>query len=219
MKPCFAIFAISVGAACLSSAATFNVTWNSSGLQGVVGRGPFQLDFGLNEGGVFGNNSISLTNFNLGGGSVGAVSFLGGATAVESGNQISSVSLSDTSSLNYATFDWTPGTNVNFTLRTVNDILDKFPDTFQWGVIDECCGNPPGTYIGTTGPVSELLSFDIGGSKPVIGTFGPSARETLRFSAPVVTAVVPEPATWILMGLGGLLLGFRRWPTPPRLGL
>jgi hypothetical protein len=204
MKKLLVIFALAIGIASLASATTILVTWDSSALAASSGRSPFQLDFGLNEGGTLGNNTITLSNFT--GATVGAGSTIGGATFVTTAGQLSTVTLTDSSNLNYATIDWTPGALISFTISTTDIADSPFPDSFQWGVFDNT-----NNYIGTTGLVSELLSFDLG-PIPTVNTYGHSSTESMQFPAPTATVVsaTPEPTTWLLVGMGGLMLAVRR---------
>ncbi len=204
MKRLIVTFALAICVASLASATTILVTWDSSTLAASSGRSPFQLDFGLINGGTLGNNTVTLSNFT--GATVGAGSTIGGATFVTAFGQLSSVTLNDSSNLNYATIDWTPGAIISFTISTTDVADSPFPDRFQWGVFDNTSN-----YIGTTGPVSELLSFDLG-PKPTVNTYGHSSTESMQFPAPTATivAATPEPTTWLLVGMGGLMLGVRR---------
>jgi hypothetical protein len=204
MKRLIVTLALFLTVASLASATTILVSWDSSALAASSGRSPFQLDFGLNNGGTLGNNAITLSNFT--GATVGAGSTIGGATFVTAFGQLSTVTLVDSSNLNYATIDWTPGAMISFTISTTDVADSPFPDSFQWGVFDKT-----NNYIGTTGLVSELLSFDLG-PNPSVNAYGHSSGESMQFPAPTFTivAATPEPATWLLVGMGGLMLGFRR---------
>jgi PEP-CTERM motif len=204
MKRLIVTLALSLAVASIASATTILVSWDSSALAASSGRSPFQLDFGLNNNGTLNNNTITLSNFT--GATVGAGSTIGGATFVTTAGQLSTVTLTDSANLNYATIDWTPGALISFTLSTTDIADSPFPDGFQWGVFDNT-----NNYIGTTGIVSELLSFDLG-PKPTVNTYGHSASESMQFPAPTATlvAATPEPTTWLLVGMGGLMLGIQR---------
>jgi hypothetical protein len=205
MKRIIVALLLAMAVASIASATTILVSWDSSALAASSGRSPFQLDFGLNNNGTLNNNTITLSNFT--GATVGAGSTIGGATFVTTAGQLSSVTLNDSSNLNYATIDWTPGALISFTISTTDVVDSPFPDSFQWGVFDNT-----NNYIGTTGLGSELLSFDLG-PNPTVGTFGHSSTESMQFPAPTATIVgvaTPEPTTWLLVGVGGLMLGIRR---------
>jgi PEP-CTERM motif len=180
-----------------SQAATFHVTVDTSSL-GSNTSAPFSLDFQLNDGGVLGNNSATVSNFTYAGGSAtGSATTLGGATG-----DISSIVTFNNSSFSQELYQaFTPGTTLDFDVTLTTDSDGVTPDAFAFAILDSGLLNIP-----TTGLGDSLLFVNLNSATPNLQFFsGTGAYAT-------VTAV-PEPTSTVaLFGLGcvGLLAGKRK---------
>ena len=199
----------------------FHVSLNTATLAG----GSFFVDFSLSDGSVGSsgvpdtNNTITINNFSLDGGTAGAIAppTLGNA----SGNIASGFTLSDGDPLGTADIaqEFTPGSILSFDVHSTTNVdAGGTPDLFLFRLLDSSQNtiatndpNPP-DYDGfielnlssTTLTVSNVGAF--GSSNPVL-------------AAPIVTDLnpatppVPEPGALALL-IGGLCSGsafaFRR---------
>src|SRR6185312_13251794 len=96
------------------------VTLNTAPLIGDT-AGPFSLVFQLTDGSGIGdgNNTVTISNFQFGsGGPSGSPTTFGGV----SGDVGSTVTLVDSSFLNYLIQPFTPGTTLEFTVTTTNNV-------------------------------------------------------------------------------------------------
>src|SRR5579875_734356 len=89
-----------------------NVSLNTSPLTADSGGGPYSLDFQMIDGSGTGdaNNTITLSNFAFGGGSVSGAPVITGGV---SGDLTSSVSLTDSQFFNEFTEGFKPGESLN----------------------------------------------------------------------------------------------------------
>jgi hypothetical protein len=112
------------------------VTMDTSQLVGHP-AGPFYLAFQLTDGSGAGNSSTMavLSNFQFGGGaSSGSPTLMGGA----SGDISSSVTLSDSSFLNFFSQQFTPGSTLTFTLSLTGSVkAGSTPDHFAFSILDQ----------------------------------------------------------------------------------
>lgn len=163
--------------------AALNLSSNSA-------NGPFSLDVQLNDGHGTGdgNNSVTLSNFTFGGGSlISGATLLGGA----SGDLGSTVSLTDSSAFNEFFQAFNAGTSLGFDVSlTGNPDAGLTPDAFAVAILDNNLLNIP-----TTSPFADdsLVRQDIGGAVTFSSGTGSYAG---------VVAAVPEPG----FDLGGLAL-------------
>lgn len=178
--------------------------------------GPFTLDFQFIDGNGTGdaNNTVTLTNFDFGGGAVTTVGGfpIGGVTV---GSGPLSVTMVDSSFLNEVQFSLTPGSQVQFDLAATTNPDSSTPDTFTFAILD---GN--GNEIGTTNSngnqsfVEVDLPTGTSGENIILSGSAPGADVTLN--APTQGTggsppSVPEPATglWTGFALAMILLARR----------
>ncbi len=178
--------------------------------------GSFKLAFLFIDGSGTGdaNNTVSLSNFLFGGGSVGAVdtSLSTGGVSVD---LTSVVSLVDSAFLNILASSFTPGSLLSFDFGlTANVDPGGTPDQFSLVLLQA-----DGTPVATEDPsgIDSLLTVNIDSSSPAFNVFASELTP-----APVVTesAAVPEPPILLLLitGLVGAM-GFRSVAHGPRLDL
>ncbi|MEO8100271.1 MAG: NF038129 family PEP-CTERM protein [Acidobacteriota bacterium] len=173
-------------------AASYEVRLNTTALMGHA-AGPFWIAFQLTDGSASGNrnNTVVLSQFNFGGGSViGQATLLGGV----SGGTGSQVMFTDSSLINQLTQRFQPGTQLTFRVSfTTNEEADGTPDAFSFSLLDGS-----GTEIPTQGGENfdVLVSIRLGASNPdrvraFAGDSGrrpPSGAATIAIPAPVLTA-------------------------------
>ena len=193
---------------------------------------PFYVGFQFfDTSGAPGNNSVTISNFNFGGGAAGAGPTLGlGA----SGNLTSSVSLFDIDPVAIGAGtrgfvqQFTPGNNLSFTVNfngSVNPDLDAF--TFQ--ILEN---NNGGLFGGVPGvdliPIASsepgfsdaLLLVNLDSTVvPTIGSFGhdpgllvqPSIGPDFNMGPGTATLIaVPEPSSLTVVALGAVCFAIRR---------
>lgn len=179
----------------------FNVSLNTSPLIGNP-NGPFTIDFQLNDGSGSNdaNNSATLSNFSLGGGSLsGSAATSGGA----SGALSSIATLIDSSFLNSFDQKFNPGSKLSFDVSLTTHVDGgTTPDGFFFSLLDGA-----GNQIPTTGLLSSFLEVDLTSANPAIQVFG-GVGTYAGIGSPLVTPV-PIPATLPLF-LSGMLLLARR---------
>ncbi len=194
---------------------SFNVTLATAPLIGNPG-GPFTLDFQFTDGSGTsdGNNTISLTNFDFGGGSAGAAALTGGA----GGDAVSGFFLTDSSFFNDIALAFTPGSSLSFNVTTTSNVDDGAPDLFSLGILDQNGFNIP-TTAGSFFDVFVEITLD--SAIPSVATYESDTSRLLStgdstpgISAPSVTAAspVPEPG-----GMTLLIGGFAALPLVRRL--
>ena len=176
-----------------SFAQLYQVDINTSSL----GSG-YSIDFQFNDGGILGNNSATLSNFLLGGGSAaGSPTTFDGATGSVLSNN---VSFNNSGSFQELYEGFTAGSTLSFTVNLTNNSDGLTPDAFVVGILDNTLGNIP-----TTGFGNQLAQIDLTGAALAPQTFA----GTGAFSGVSVTvAPIPEPETYAMLIAGLGLLGF-----------
>lgn len=170
--------------------------------------GPFTLDFQFidGSGGGDGNNTVSLTSFDFGGGSVSTAAGypINGVTL---GNSPFSVTMTDSSFLNEVQFSLTPGSQMQFDFSsTANADAGGTPDTFTFAILD---GN--GNEVGTTNSNGNQAFIEVdlpaGGSGVNTIVSGSAPGADVMLNAPTQTSPggpppssVPEPGTGLWTG-------------------
>ncbi len=195
------------------------ITLNTAPLVG-DSAGPFSIAFELIDGSGTGdgNNTATLSDFQFGGGGPSGTPVVFGGT---SGDLSSTVTLTDSSFLNFFIQQFTAGDSLSFHLRlTTNVDAGPTPDGFSFSILDNT-----DTEIPTQGgPFFDVfLNVDINSSTPTIETFASDPTLTpaaggppIDIAAPQVTPV-PEPGTWILIGSASFILLGIRWRNQRRL--
>jgi len=184
----------------------YNVTLDTAPLVSHP-AGPFYVEFAFTDGSGYGdgNNTVTASAFNFGGGSaLGSPVVFGGA----SGSLETGVTITDTSFLSLFYEQFAPGLQLSFTLGlTSNNDADGIPDGLTFFVLDNSGVPLPtlapggGDYFFTAALGSSGAVFNVYGSDP---SQAPSAGgNPVSISAPTVTAVssVPEPGTIYLLGV------------------
>jgi hypothetical protein len=180
---------------------SLNVSIDTSGLP--TGPGS-EIIFIFTDGSGLGdaNNTATLTNFALGGGSLGSLdpSNSGGI----SGDMSSTVSLTDSSLLNLFGETFSAGTSVSFLLNlTTNVDAGSTPDRFSIEILD-----PSVNFLSPSDLLTgNLLAIDLDSASP--STSYQSSLVTVSSPGPVNT---PEPATIFLLaaGLAAIALSTKR---------
>jgi hypothetical protein len=201
----------------------YNLTFDTAPLVGHP-AGPFYLEFAFTDGSGYGdgNNTVTASDFDFGGGSAlgGPLVFGGASGSLETG-----VSITDTSFLSLFYEQFAPGLQLSFTLDlTSNDDADGIPDGLTMYILDNS-GNPlptlapgGGDYFLTAALGSSGAVFNVYGSDP---SQAPSAGGgPVSISAPSVTpeSSVPETSTIYLLGsvIVVIAVARRRFPALSR---
>jgi hypothetical protein len=196
-----ALGVVAAGAVC-HAAILYQVTLDTSPLIGHA-AGPFSIDFQFNDGEGIGdaNNTVTLSNFQFGGGgSVGSPLLSGGASGSVSGT----VTLIDSSFFNAFTQQFTPGSALGFLLGLTTTVDPSgTPDQFSFAILDST-----GFELPTLGLFDIFLVIEIDSAQPLAQAFAsdPSRAPNagggpINLGAPVVTEI-PEPTSWALAALG-----------------
>jgi MYXO-CTERM domain-containing protein len=185
------IGAILAAAASLHADMTYHVSLDTAGLQGSPSA-PFSLDFQLFDGTGLGNanTTVSLWNFNFGGGSAGATTFDAGGVSGDLGSKIT---LTDSSFYNEFFQDFTPGSTLQFDVQIDSSWQSGgTPDEFSFAILDNNLFNLPTNALAT----DTFANVETDGTNFTVLTAS-SLDGTVP--APTVTPV-PEASTYGLFG-------------------
>lgn len=190
-------------------------TMDTSSLAGNP-NGPFTLDFSFTDGSGTdsGNNTITVSNFVLGSGSLTLAYMTGGVTVNTSPL---SITLTDNTFFDDAQFTFVADTSLSFQVDSTLNPDDMTPDTFTVAILDGNFDNIP-----TTNPNNGVafIEFDLPTTDPTAGlqviTSG-SVSNADDINIPAPTSAVSEPSTSALFGLAFLIMAAicsatgRRW--------
>lgn len=174
---------------------TFNVSLNTSSISGTTGQVVFEL---IDGDGVV-NNSLSLANFDFGGGSIaGAPDYVG--TSGVSGDLSSSISMDDSGGFAAFTQPLTFGASFSFQLTTTNNFSGSpAPDAFSMAL----CAPDFSACFSDDQASGLLLQLDLTGGTLSPASFTVNGASAQGLPAPVVTfaTTAPEPSTGLLFAL------------------
>jgi len=205
--------AILAAAVSLRADITYRVTIATDALQGAP-AGPFYVDFQLFDGTGAGNanTTVSLSNFNFGGGSSVAGTFDAGGV---SGSLDSNITLTDSSFYNEFYQGFTPGSTLQFDLQISSSPQGGVtPDSFAFAFLDSTLSNLP-----TLAPGSDVFSYvEIGDGDPVVTNYASNDSIIPNAGGPGLSILapsfqpVPEASTFGAAAAVGLLAlaGLRR---------
>lgn len=186
-----------------------NVTLDTAPLIGNA-SGPFTLDFQFVEGNGIGdsNNTVTLSGFSFGGGSiVTPASSVTGSGVMVTASPFG-VTLVDSSFYQDVEFTFDPGATLNFQIDATTNVDTVAPDTFTFAIFDNTFSPIP-----TTNPngFDTFLEIDLPttGSGTQIASSGTDlTRTTINIPNPTVgpASTVPEPGTLLMFGTGLLAL-------------
>jgi hypothetical protein len=167
----------------------------------LVGTGPYWLAFQFADGSGTGdaNNAAVLSDFQFGSGGPVATQYISGPA---SGSLTGSVSLSDSDPLLSAFFaqQFTPGAALSFVLQLTTEVdPGGVYDQFTFGIADNGFA-----YLPTTSTLAPdvFLSVLVDSDTPTREVSGTDLNRTIiALDAPQVDNAVPEPATWLPVGL------------------
>ncbi|MDZ4797673.1 MAG: NF038129 family PEP-CTERM protein [Bryobacteraceae bacterium] len=163
---------------------------------GFVGNpsGPFSLTFSLVDGGGAETNTVDITDFNVGTGSLTGLPVLsGGAITIPGGFRIV-----DTGLDNRVTQTFDPGAVLQFLASFTTLPDDPAPDALSFSILDS-----NGIEVPTTGLGNTILYLEL--TPGALAELSASAEDPSLFDQPTFTEV-PEPATSALLLFGGVLI-------------
>jgi hypothetical protein len=198
----FALFFCSTGSLTWAGV-LYDVDLNTTALIGHP-AGPFSAAFQLTDGSFVGdgNNTVEVGNFQFGGGSVsGAAVTLGNVT----GDLTSSVTLNDSTFLNFLIQQFTPGDFLSFTVSATTNIdSGGGVDEFSFSILDSSGQQIP-TQGGLLSPFFDVfLAIDFNSTSPTVQAFGSDPGRMPGGGGPPITTgapeviSVPEPNTLLL---------------------
>lgn len=176
--------------------------------------GPFTLDFQLDEGDgqANGYNTVTLSNFNFGGGSVNTSpsSSTGGIAVTSSPLEV--VLSENTSFYNDVEFSFTPGTSLAFTFSSTTNDDPVAPDAFTFAIYDNS-----GNEIATTNPngFNSFIEVDLTSNGSPVNTIlsGSAPGASVALNPPTQSSSntsTPEPSYLIPVGLLMALGGWKK---------
>jgi hypothetical protein len=198
------IFRITVGLFIATAAFGNTISIDTASLEGNP-NAPFTLDFQFIDGSGTGdaNNTVTLTDFDLAGGSLALTSSTGGVTV---GSSPFGIEMTDTSFFNELQFTFLPGASLSFNLSTTSNADTGTPDVFALAILDSSLNDLP-----TSNPNNgvALVEYDFPTTDPsgaaqliLSGTTANSDGVTIPAPS-VATTSTPEPTGlfWILTAI------------------
>lgn len=152
------------------------------------GTGPYTIDmqFIEGDGGNNGSNSVTLSNFALGGGSIAtpSISFTGGVTV---SNNPLTVTLVDSSFFQDVQFSFTPGNSLSFQFAATDNADPVAPDTFTLAILDSSGNEIPTNDPNGLNSFAEIDLPTTGAGTTVIGS-GSTSGSSVATTTSLVTA-------------------------------
>jgi hypothetical protein len=178
------------------------------------GTGPFTIDFQFDSADQAVTNTVTLSGFVLGGGSLTLLpsSEMGGIAV---GTSPLSVTLTNSSFYNDVQFAFTPGSTLSFNYSAASNSEPDTPDTFTFAIFDSTTNEIPTDNPNALDSFFELdLPANGAGTNTILsGSSGYSAD----IEAPTVQSgsmggggsVVPEPSALPLLGVTLVVVALR----------
>jgi len=179
-------------AAASARADSFSISLDTSPLSGTQ-----DIVFGLTDGGVLDNNTVTLSAFTFGGGgAVGSPDLLG--TTGATGDLTTGITLDDSSFIVLFSQQFNPGSLLSFVLTTTNNSDGVTPDAFSMSI----CSADLTICYSDDQSTGALLVLNLPGGALSSSDFTLNGAGAQNLQAPLVVA--PEPAGLLLL-TGGLL--------------
>jgi hypothetical protein len=213
----FAILTLFGASLASHAGVAYIVTLDTSALAGCNCGLAFQFVDGSGNAVPDANNAVIVSGFQFGGGApVGSPFILSSVGFVTGSLDSGTVTMIDDQPFGYFAQQLTLGTTLSFLLQSTTNVdPGGVFDLFTFGITDNSFN-----YIPTTaGDGTDLLSLTLDDpDNPTVATYAtdPSSYPYIAMGPPLVTSEIPEPATWLPVGLilGGAFCR-RRWRARP----
>jgi len=174
--------------------------------------GPFTLDFQFVEGNGIGdsNNTVTLSDFSFGGGSIVTPASSVSGSGVTVTSSAFGITLVDSSFYQDVEFTLNPGAALSFEIDATTNVDTVAPDTFTFAIFDNTFSPIPTTNPNGFDAFLEIDLPTLGSNAETIPSGTDPTQTAINIIAPTVepvsTSGVPEPSSPLLLGTAALIV-------------